>query len=405
MTTKKGRHAGVVAGLHANVSCKVGEPSGEPKVYPVTVTVSFGGSAAVSGGAGKKEGSKASVSVEIKGSVERSMVVTHNLGEAELADYTKALEAASKGSKVAATQQEFAIIATGVKQGWDVAREMWESGGKAISKKTTDNLKRAGDSAQVSETKTGGIGAKGSVGPVGGGYSVTDTKTKSTKATRNEKGGLDVEANQEEGRQKDVSVSMQVGVAGLEVGTTHVHKTRFGYSISIEPKDDPDGEAPRRAQPVRERARVRDVHHEQRHQGQGPVAAPRGRRTPRAPTSASRSAAPSSSSAPSRASTGKPRPMAPARSSARRPPALPARAASSVGFADSVDEDAAAVTDGQGNSTLTLTRTQKQNYGSRVREKKAQEGRGEARRQGRQGERRAQRRLRRARRTTRRRRT
>ena len=34
---------------------------------------------------------------------------------------------------------------------------------------------------------------------------------------------------------------MQAGVVGLEVGKTHIHKTRFGYSISIDPKMDPDG--------------------------------------------------------------------------------------------------------------------------------------------------------------------
>jgi len=371
MTTKGGRHVGVVGGLHANVMCKVGEPTGEPKVYPVTVTVTFGGSAAVSGGMGKKEGSKISGSLEMKGSVERSMIVTHMLKEAQLADYTEALEAASKGNKVAATQAEFAIIATGVKEGWNVAREMWETGGKAITRKATDGLVNTGDSAQISETNTGGIAGKGKVGWVGGGYGVTDTKSSSTKVTRNETGGLDVETKQERGRQTDISASLDTGVVGLEMGTTHAHKTSFGYSISIDPKQDPDGkilawlsqcktEADYNVFKAANFAKIKvidrtdgvadadadnvgvsvlgaklqigahkGVAQETKTDGQGKVV---GKKTV------------------ANAGTG----------------------GEVLGFADSNEDQAVAETDADGNATLTLTSTSKQNYGSRAREKKKQ---------------------------------
>src|SRR5579871_6467551 len=70
---KNGFKAGAVVGLHANVSCKIGEPSGNPKRYPVVLTVSFGASAKLSG-----SGGKGAVGVEAKGSIERTMVQTHN---------------------------------------------------------------------------------------------------------------------------------------------------------------------------------------------------------------------------------------------------------------------------------------------------------------------------------------
>jgi hypothetical protein len=241
VTTKGGAHVGVVGGLHANVLCKVGEPQGDPKIYPVTVTVSFGASAGVSGGIGKKEGAKVSGSVELKGSTDTTRTVTRHFGEAELAAYTKALAAASKGAMVSAPQKELAAIAVGAQGRWEVARQMWDSGGKGISKKDTDALAHTGDSLEVTQTNTKGGAVKGKAYGVGGGYGKTDTRSSSIKATRNDAGGLDVETNQEHGKQTDLSGSLDVGVVGLEIGNTTVHKTSFGYSIAIDPKQDPDG--------------------------------------------------------------------------------------------------------------------------------------------------------------------
>jgi hypothetical protein len=241
VTTKDGRQVGVVGGLHANVVCNVGEPKGDPPVYAVTVTVSFGGSVGVSAGRGKQEGSKASVDVSAKASEERSMTVTHMLPAAELPGYVQALQDASKkGGKVAATHREFEIIAAGVNQGWDAARRVWKGGGD-ITKQTTDGLTHSGDSIEKSESSGRGASVKAKVGAVGGGVGVNETDAHSTKVTRNDKGALDVEGKGEHGRERSVSGSLDVGVASLEVGTTHTHKTSFGYAISIDPKNDPDG--------------------------------------------------------------------------------------------------------------------------------------------------------------------
>ncbi len=369
MTTKGGKQAGVSLSLHANVSCKIGGPSGEPKLYPVTVTVSFGGSAGVSLGAGKKEGSKASGSVEVKGSAERSMVVTHLMKEDELGIYTQALEAASKGSKVAAAEKELAIIATGVKEGWDVARQMWESGGKSISKKTADGLVRSGDSAEVSETDTGGGAVKGEVMGVGAGYGVTKTKSRSTKVTRNDTGGLDVDAKQEEGKQTDLSMSMKVGVAGLEVGTTHVHKTRFGYSISIDRKNDPDGE-------ILEALALckTELQYEifiGTHVGKITLIGRTKGKTDADGTNIGVSVGGAKLQLGTKQGVDQETTTDASGKVTGKKTTGTAGAGGALGkWADSEDDEAAAVTDAQGNSTLTLTTTKKKNYGDRVSDKK-----------------------------------
>ncbi len=235
ITSKGGMQAGFVAGLHANVVCNVGKPSGDPPMYPVTLTVSFGASVALSGGLGQKEGAKGSASVELKGGKDQTMVVTHMLAEKDLGLYTQALEAASKGSKAAATGREFLVIAAGVKQGWSAARQIYESGNIA------DSLVNTGDSVKLTETKTGGIAGKVGGKGVGVGYGETDTDTKSLEVKRNASGGIDAEAESEHGEEKNKSGSMSVLGMGVNVGKTTVHKTSFGYSITIDPKADPDG--------------------------------------------------------------------------------------------------------------------------------------------------------------------
>lgn len=238
VTSKGGRQAGVVGGLHANVMCKVSEGKGDPPTYEVALTVSFGGSVGASGGAGKQEGSKRSADVQVQASMEKSMTVTHVFGADELAGYVQSLEAASKGSKVAATYNEFAVIAAGVQANdWGVARDVW----KGLSADAAKALRRAGDSVEFAETTTKGVGANVQVQGVGGGASVTRTDASSRKVTRNQKGGLDAEGKGSHTEERKLSGSLDVGVAGVAVGSTRVHQTRFGFAIEIDPADDPKG--------------------------------------------------------------------------------------------------------------------------------------------------------------------
>jgi hypothetical protein len=239
--TKGGTHVGVVGGLHASVLCKVGEPNGDPKIYPVTVTVTFGATVGASGGMGDKEGSKGSVSGELKASKETVRTLTRHFTEAELANYTQGLAIASKGGLVPGGQNELSAIALGAQGNWAAARMMWDGTSGTISKKDTDGLTHAGDSMELSDTSSKGGSVKAKVKVIGGGVGKTNTSSSSTKATRNDDGSLKIDAKQERGSQTDISGSVDVGAVGLEVGKAYVKKTRFGYSFSVDPKNDPDG--------------------------------------------------------------------------------------------------------------------------------------------------------------------
>lgn len=232
--SKGGFEAGAVVGLHANVACAIGDPVGDPKRYPVTLTVSFGASAKVSG-----SGGKGAVSLEVKGSAEREMTQTHWLQEAELSGYVAALQAASRGNQVAGKYQEFAIIAVGVKQSWEKAHELWAGiRDKGI---TADSVQGRGDSMQLTEKTSGGAGANVKLGDVGGGAKVTHSRERVLKATRNDQGTIDVDAKTTHTDETEISGSLDAGAAGVEFGLTHTKNTRFGYSITVDPKKDPDG--------------------------------------------------------------------------------------------------------------------------------------------------------------------
>jgi hypothetical protein len=370
VTTKSGTQAGAVAGLHANVVCKIGDPHGDPKLYPVTLTVSFGASVGVSGGIGKKEGSNASAGVEVKGGIDRTMVVTHMLGEAELADYTQALQAASKGGKGAATGKEFAIIAAGVGQGWDAARQLWESGGKELSKKTVDSLKRSGDSVELSEAKTSGMGGNVGVKGVGLGIGSSETDERSTKVTRTDKDALDVEAKSSHAASNSLSASASVGVAGMEVGTAHTHKTSFGYSITIDPKNDPDGkmlEALSRC-----RSQIEYEVFIATHYGKLTVTGRSHGKADAASTKTGVSIAGVKASIGTHEGVDEQTATDGTGKIVKKTVAGHAGAGGEVlGFADSVDEDAVAETDADGTASLTMTRTTTDNHDSRARSKKA----------------------------------
>ncbi len=369
VTTKKGMEAGLVAGVHANVLCKIGEPIDNPKVYPVSLTVSFGASAAVSGGAGKKEGSKASVGVEVKGGVDRTLVRTYMLGEAELGAYVQALQNASKkGGKVAATHQEFAIISAGVNKSWDVARQMWESGGGAITAKTGDSLKHTGDSVEVTNTRTGGVGVNAKVGPVGVGVGVTDTQANSTKVTRNDKGALDVDTKSAHKREKQVSGSVSVGVASMSVGAVYTHQTSFGYSITIDPKNDSGGKM------LAELGRCKtELQYEvfiATHTGKITVT---GRTKGKADAKATQTGV---SVAGVKASIGTHRGVEEETKTDGKDKLVEkivvgqAGAGGTLGpISDSEDDDAVAKIDGDGNATLTMTHTTNDNHNARARDK------------------------------------
>ena len=237
---KDGRQAGVVAGLHASVVCNVGGPKGDPPKYLVTLTVNIGGSVALSAGRGQNEGSQGKGSAEVKAGKDRTMVVTHLLDEKQLGLYTQALREASAGSKVAATEKEFAVIAAVVKNNSAEAMGLFASGGK-IDRKSAESVANVGDSVKVSESTTKGLAANGggTGARFGGGVTVIETNSTEIKRTND---GIDVQTGSERATDTSLSGSIAPASVGLSVGYTQEHKTSFGYSITLEQKDDPSGE-------------------------------------------------------------------------------------------------------------------------------------------------------------------
>lgn len=239
VASKGGRQASVAGGMSASVVCHIGEPKGEPKKYPVSLTVTFGVSAGASAGMGKQEGSKKSFGAEVSGSLEANMTVEHLLTEEQLGNYEKNLQAASKGSKVAATENEFAIIAAGAKGQWDVARNLRSAMLGKVTAKTADQVKNVGDSVSLTQTKTATVGANAAVGPVSGSAKVKVVDEEHKKVTRSDKDTLDVDVGASHTKETSKSVGLKAGAIEMRVGTVTTHTTSFGYVIDIDDKDDP----------------------------------------------------------------------------------------------------------------------------------------------------------------------
>lgn len=238
---KNGVKTGAVAGLHANIVCNIGEPEGdEHPMYPLTLEVNLGGKLTLSAGHEKKDG-PAAAGIEAKVGADVYLRVKHLLGQAEAAEYVQALAEISAGGKGAGNYKEFAIIHAGVTQGWAVAQAMYEGGGKPLSAAMLAELKRAGDSIELGGSTT--LGAKGKLSAkvvsVEGG--VERTREAATKVTRNEQGGLDVERSQGETNKASGKVGINSGIVGGAIGRSRTVKTSVGYEITIDPKNDPDG--------------------------------------------------------------------------------------------------------------------------------------------------------------------
>jgi hypothetical protein len=235
----KGFKVGKVSGLHTQVKCDVGDPTGAKQLYPVTLTVSFKGSAEDSGSGGK--GVK--IGGESKHTTDKTMVLTHNLSADELGTYVEGLRAASKGS-MASGRFEYAIIFTGVTQGWAVAQHLWESGKTNIAK----SLNRPGDSIQTDEKGSRSKSGNAEVGPIGGSSGKTDSFQHESKTTVDAQGNRRVDVKFTYTGDGKMGGKLNAGAVGLEFGTTNTVENSFGFSITIHKQHDPDGKILERLQ-------------------------------------------------------------------------------------------------------------------------------------------------------------
>jgi len=234
-----GMKAGLVAGLNANVVCNIVPKDGDPPSYELSITINLGVKVGASVGR-DKEGAALSGSVGGSASKAVSMSCRHVLAEAEAQAYVASLKAASGGSG-GGTQQEFAVIRTGVSKGWDAAREMYLAlSGKAVDKKEVDKL-AVGESIEVAKSDKvavdGSLGAKGGFVGVGVEAGVESSHDQSTKVTREKDGTLTYDTKDVNADKLSGGAKLNVGVVEGGMSMSKTHSTSTGYKISVDPKD------------------------------------------------------------------------------------------------------------------------------------------------------------------------
>lgn len=236
---KDGVHVGAVAGLHANVSCKIDDPVGTPPKYPVTLTVSLGAEIQLGGGRAK-DSAAAGYGAELKFGGEVVMPVKRMLPAADLSAYVAALEGASKGSKVDATYAEMAIIQAGVQQGWEVAQRLYLKR-DPLSTQMLAQLRAAGDSTAVVKKTSAGARLKGNVKALDVELGAQKDSEQTKQATRDEDGRLTIDSTQNDQETYAAKVGVSMGVVGGSVGGSVTHREGFGYEITVDPALDKDG--------------------------------------------------------------------------------------------------------------------------------------------------------------------
>lgn len=239
--TKGGLATGAVGGLHANVSCSVGEPKGDPPIYTVTLKVNLGAEITLSAGHDKKD-APAKGGFAFTGGSDVYMTVERRLDADQAREYVQALSEAASGSRAAPTYKELAIVHAGVKEGWHIAQAMWKGGGKPLSPHMLAML-RAGESVELKSSDKAGVkvDARAKVVDVEAGVEKTSTRT--TRVTRTDDDKLDVAVDNSESTKGLVKAGITYSGVGGSVGRSRTVQTSFGYDITVDPKKDPQGRA------------------------------------------------------------------------------------------------------------------------------------------------------------------
>jgi hypothetical protein len=241
-TKESGRYSKGTLSFGGNVSCNIGDPEGEPPVYPLTLKVEFAATLGAGVGHDKKAApgkpkAAAKGSVDVKASAAATMVIERRLTAKELPGYVAALEGAAEGGKAAATWQELTIIAAGISKSWEVAKQMY-LGGAGLAASVG---KAEGDKTTLGSDTTAGVSGKLNVKAISVEAGYSEGSSQSTTATRNKEGGLDVETNLEESEAGSAGGGFDAGAAGMAKKGQYTLKTSIGYLVTIAAADDPDG--------------------------------------------------------------------------------------------------------------------------------------------------------------------
>lgn len=234
-----GLKAGAVGGLDGNVTCNVTPIEGtEPPQYQISVTVKLGAKGNVSGGV-EKGGVDASV--ELAGAASITMRTTKKLEGAAAKAYVDRITSASGGS-VSGSEQELAIIATGVTQGWGAARAMYDGVRAQVGNPEATAAMAEGDKHELSTETEAGITGKGSIDAgvfaFGGEYGETTT-TSDERSMEKKEGGV-IEAKRSITETDKDSTGLTVGVGGIKGGASFGTSEKYGVGNTFELNpDDP----------------------------------------------------------------------------------------------------------------------------------------------------------------------
>ncbi len=156
---KSGLEASGGLELKGNVKCEIGDPAGEPPMYPVTIEVNCGAEVEFGGGGESKGKGKAGIEVTL--GVDYVFRQTHNLAADQLDGYVAAMNAANTGGVLDATKLELKVIATGVRETWQAAQRVAKGLGP-LSPEMIAALANAGDSVELKSTTKKGAKVSGS---------------------------------------------------------------------------------------------------------------------------------------------------------------------------------------------------------------------------------------------------
>jgi len=229
-----GFSTGAVAGLSGNIKCNVVAKGGEPPKFQVSISIDLGMRAGLSAGR-EKEGGSVKGSVGVNASQHVVMSRTRTLSEAETTAYVGALKAGGGG-----TGEEFRIIAVGLSQTWEAARDLYLAmSGEATGKAQADQL-AVGESIEVSKQRKLAVDASvgGSGKGMGGGLEagLELTEDESRKVARDKNGKLIYENKRGDGETRSGGVKANIGVLQAGVKLSRTSTTTTGYKIEVDPK-------------------------------------------------------------------------------------------------------------------------------------------------------------------------
>lgn len=194
---ESGLKTGVSGGLSGRFTVKVTQVEGsDPPKYKLVLNIKLGASlgASVGGEKTSEGGHKGNVGINAGGSGSVTAVYSHEMSEDEAKQYLADLNVSAGGSPANGEHPEFAILAAGVRDGWDAAKGLYQGvAGAALG--DAEAMKQMQEGAEIEITKetsvNGGAKVGGeSKGGLGGSVSVGGSSGSKVRIKQSKKDGM-----------------------------------------------------------------------------------------------------------------------------------------------------------------------------------------------------------------------